>query len=82
MEDVFPGDQSWWIPEPLCFLPGRDVHGNGALHGLEARVLQTNPILESFGNAMTTRTSAGAVGTLGKCCALQRGVMIFILRWF
>lgn len=36
---------------------GRDLHGNGALHGLEARVLQTNPILESFGNAMTTRNA-------------------------
>ena len=34
-------------------LPGR---GGSEVYGLEERVLQTNPILESFGNAMTTRT--------------------------
>ena len=34
-------------------LPGHD--GQDGLQGLEGRVLQTNPILESFGNAMTTR---------------------------
>ena len=33
--------------------PGR---GGSEVDGLEERVLQTNPILESFGNAMTTRT--------------------------
>ena len=43
---------------PICLryqMPGRELHCKH-LHGLEARVLQTNPILESFGNAMTTRT--------------------------
>lgn len=37
----------------LPVLPGR---GGSEVDGLEERVLQTNPILESFGNAMTTRT--------------------------
>jgi hypothetical protein len=69
-----------WIPGCLV-PPGRDLHGNGALHGLEARVLQTNPILESFGNAMTTRTSAadGGVG-IPQSAAPQRGGMMFIRR--
>eukprot|EP00913_Durusdinium_trenchii_P017025 g16010.t1 len=31
--------------------------GQDGLQGLEGRVLQTNPILESFGNAMTTRNA-------------------------
>ena len=52
--DSFQAVFFWWLSlSTLPVLPGR---GGSEVDGLEERVLQTNPILESFGNAMTTRT--------------------------